>query len=63
MDEPSGPGTEPQVNLGQIQSVHIPEPIGAYEPVDVQGDVLPKRLLEAPPAATPLLLCSDLLAT
>ena len=37
------------VNLGQIQFVHIPAPIGANEPVDVQGGITPTHFREAPP--------------
>ena len=36
------------VNLGQIQSVHIPAPIGANELVDVKGGITPTRFQEAP---------------
>jgi hypothetical protein len=37
------------VNLGQIQSVHIPAHIGANEPVNVQGDITPTHFREDPP--------------
>ena len=35
------------VNLGQIQSVQIPAPIGANKPVDVQGGITPTQFWEA----------------
>ena len=43
------------VNLGQIQSVHIPAPIGAKEPVDVQGGITPTALSGGPPVVTHVL--------
>ena len=36
------------MNLGQIQSVHIPEPIGANEQVDVQGGITSTVTQSAP---------------